>query len=328
MATGLHPDHHGIINNYFYAADLGLEYNMKNPADVTNPGLYGGEPIWNTAEKQGLRSAIYYWVGSEAPIQSRHPSLYRTYDPSVSFTERANQVIEWLSLPEAVRPHLVMWYYEEPDTEGHLFLPESHLLSEKVEELDSMLNYFFSRARTLDIFDRTDFIVLSDHGMAAFTPEKYINLIDYLPRDSFEYVFDGVPTILYPHPGYTETAYSILKTIPYIEVYRKSEIPDKYLYGQNFRIGELIVLPDVGGYVHFREGVGSRPGAAHGYDNFSQEMEAIFYAAGPSFVKNKHFEAIPNINLYLIICHILRLTPAPNDGCREEIDMLFNHLTP
>ncbi len=34
--------------------------------------------------------------------------------------------------------------------------------------------------------------------MATYYPERYVNLNDYLPRDSFDYVFDGVPTLLYP----------------------------------------------------------------------------------------------------------------------------------
>lgn len=49
MATGLHPDHHGLVNNFFYAPDLDSVYVMGNP----NPAFFGGEPIWNTAESRG-----------------------------------------------------------------------------------------------------------------------------------------------------------------------------------------------------------------------------------------------------------------------------------
>lgn len=41
MATGLHPDHHGLVNNFFYAPDLDSVYVMGNP----NPAFFGGEPI-------------------------------------------------------------------------------------------------------------------------------------------------------------------------------------------------------------------------------------------------------------------------------------------
>ena len=47
--------------------------------------------------------------------------------------------------------------------------------------------------------------------MATYYPERYVNLNDYLPRDSFDYVFDGVPTLLYPKKTYVDTAYAILQ---------------------------------------------------------------------------------------------------------------------
>ena len=95
-------------------------------------------------------------------------------------------MISWLKLPEDVRPHLIMWYMEEPDAIGHSATPDSSATLDVVENLDKVLNHFFTEARQLDIFDKIDFIVLSDHGMATYYPEKYVNLNDYLPRDSFD----------------------------------------------------------------------------------------------------------------------------------------------
>src|SRR5512133_272208 len=64
IATGLYPDHHGLINNSFPAPDRGMFYRMGDRAAVENPAFYGGEPIWVTAEKQGVRSASFFWVGA------------------------------------------------------------------------------------------------------------------------------------------------------------------------------------------------------------------------------------------------------------------------
>ena len=319
MATGLHPDHHGLVNNFFYASDLDSIYRMADPT----PGFYGGEPIWNTAEKQGVHAASFFWVGSEYPIQGRQPSIWKPFDKKVPYSDRADSVVAWLQLPEDIRPHLVMWYIEEPDAIGHICTPDSSATLEKVEELDRVLNHFFNEARKLDIFDKIDFIVLSDHGMATYTPEKYVNLNDYLPRDSFDYIFDGVPTLLYPKNGYTETAYNILKKVPNVTVWKKEEIPAEYVYGNNPRIGDLVVLPNIGTYLHFRDKSYPYPGATHGYDNFSPEMEAIFYAAGPSFKENVELPVMANVNLYLIISRLLNLEPAPNDGDSVVVNTLF-----
>lgn len=324
MATGLHPDHNGLVNNFFYAADLDSTYRLGDRNAVGNPDFYGGEPIWVTAEKQGVKSASYFWVGTEAAVQGIQPSIWKPFDGSVPFSDRGDSVVAWLQLPEAERPHLLMWYIEEPDAIGHFATPDSSAVIDKVEELDRILNRFFAQVSQLDIFPKIDFIILSDHGMATYYPENYVNLYDYLPRDSFDYVFDGVPTLLYPKPSYTDSAYAILQGVPRVTAWRKSEIPEKYVYGTHPRIGELVVMPDVGTMLHFREKSRIFKGGAHGYDNFAPEMEAIFYAAGPSFKKGAVAPVMPNVNLYLIISKLLGLDPAPNDGDEALVENLFN----
>ena len=53
MATGLYPDSHGIVNNTFYSDSLG-RYSMGDTSAVRIAAFYGGEPLCNTAERQGL----------------------------------------------------------------------------------------------------------------------------------------------------------------------------------------------------------------------------------------------------------------------------------
>jgi predicted AlkP superfamily pyrophosphatase or phosphodiesterase len=77
LATGLYPDHHGLINNNFLAPDLGLYYRINDRTAVENPAFYGGEPIWVTAENQGARAASFFWVGSEAAVGGKHPTYWK-----------------------------------------------------------------------------------------------------------------------------------------------------------------------------------------------------------------------------------------------------------
>lgn len=319
MATGLYPDHHGLVNNSFYDASLDSVYTMKSK----DPRFYGGEPIWNTAEHQGVRTASFYWVGSEVAVPGGQPSIWKTFDSSVPFDARADSVVAWLQLPEEVRPHLIMWYLEEPDHTGHVCSPDSSATAQMVQTVDSTLHHFFTEVRKLDIFPQIDFIVVADHGMATIQADKVVNLNDYLPRDSFDHVFEGVPALLYPKPGYADKAYDILKTVPNITVWKKDEVPQQYVYGSNPRIGDLIVTPDVGGYVLFRSEPKDVLAGAHGYDNFAPEMEAIFYAAGPSFKQHVQVPAIANVNLYLLIAHLLDIQPAANDGDTLSVNQLL-----
>ena len=58
----------------------------------------------------------------------------------------------------------------------------------------------------------------------------------------------------------------------------------------------------------------SRLKGAHGYDNAYDSMRALFVARGKAFKKRKVVEGFDNIHVYELMCRILGLRPAPNDG--------------
>ena len=99
LATGLYPDHHGIIANSFLDTESGEVFSLSDPEQKTNPKYYGGEPIWLTAKRQGLRTAVFYWPGSDVPILGQHPDTYFNYDdkPRLSAKQRINGIIEQLA---------------------------------------------------------------------------------------------------------------------------------------------------------------------------------------------------------------------------------------
>jgi len=322
MATGLYPNNNGIIHNKFRTKE-GLEYTIGNRKAVENPLFYKGEPIWNTAEKQGIKTASFYWVGSETKINGQQPSIWKKFNSSVSFSSRGDSVISWLKKPENERPHLIMWYIEEPDHCGHINTPESSETKNTVEILDKIVGDFCNKLNQLPIASKVDFIIVSDHGMATYDSKKYINLSAFLPLDSFDYVVDGAPTLLYPKKTFTNKAMEILKNIPNIKVWNKDDVPQKYHYGKNENIGQIVILPDVGTQLEFSDSKNSsKILAAHGYDNFSPEMQAIFIAAGPSFKRNITTTPTPNVNLYLLICKLLKIKPSKNDGDIKQIKKL------
>lgn len=115
----------------------------------------------------------------------------------------------------------------------------------------------------------------------------------------------------------------MLKTVPGVTVWRKDEVPAQYVYGSNPRVSDLIVLPPMGGWVQFSETPRQPLAGMHGYDNFSPEMEAIFYAAGPSFKRHARVQPIANVNLHLLIAHLLGIQPAPNDGDTLSVNQLL-----
>jgi putative type I phosphodiesterase-nucleotide pyrophosphatase len=316
MATGLYPNNHGLVGNEFWD-ERGARYRLGDRKAVADPAFYKGEPLWNVARRHGVKSASFFWVGSETPIGGHHPDRWKKFNDKVPYTDRADSVLSWLNLPAAERPHLVMWYIEEPDHTGHHNGPESPKTLRMVEKMDSVIGYFRKGLAKLPIHQQVDFILVSDHGMQSFDRSKAVNLADYLPIDSFEHVATGPFTHLYPKKGYTETAYKILKKVPHISVYRKSELPARLHFGSSPRIGELVLIADLGTQIFFRpQGIPKDfLHAGHGFDNKNPEMYAIFKAVGPDFQPGRKVsKPIPNITLYPLVCRILGLQPGTHDA--------------
>ena len=61
---------------------------------------------------------------------------------------------------------------------------------------------------------------------------------------------------------------------------------------------------------------------SHGFDPELLEMHAIFRAVGPDFrhCSIPHFR---NVNIYPLLCHLLQIEPATNDGDINEIKAIL-----
>ena len=91
IATGLVPDHHGIVNSAFWDEKTQKIYSMGDSLTRYNPEYYLGEPIWVTAEKAGVKTASIYWVASDVNIQNTLPTY--TYPWSMSHALHSKSVL-------------------------------------------------------------------------------------------------------------------------------------------------------------------------------------------------------------------------------------------
>lgn len=320
IATGLYPDHHGLINNSFPASDLGLFYRMGDRVAVENPAFYGGEPIWVTAEKQGVKAASFFWVGSEAPVGGIHPSYWKKYDEKVTFEERIDTVIKWLGYPKERRPELVTLYFDEPDHSGHSFGPVSPQTGKAVQRVDSILGVLRAKIAALPDAKRINLILVSDHGMEAVSAEKYLNIKSIVPERMISSVSGGNPVYLInSKDGKKDSILYLLNKTKGLKAWDKTQVPERLHFGTNPRIPEIVVLADSSWSIGTRPDGSTLRGGAHGYDNSNSDMSAIFYAAGPSFRKNYRFKELNNIDVYNLVCKLLKINPSKNDGDPEHI---------
>ncbi|MBN1790317.1 MAG: alkaline phosphatase family protein [Bacteroidales bacterium] len=313
MATGLYPDHHGIVHNSFYDAQLNRDYRISDRNAVEDGSFYGGEPIWNTAEKQGVRTGVYFWVGSEADVQGMRPSYWKKYDEKTPFEQRVDTVIHWLSLTPDKRPELIMFYFDEPDHSGHHFGPFSPETRMAVMHCDSMVGLLLNKASKLPYFRKINFIVTSDHGMETIQDSMKIVLSNYVSPTYMSRINGSNPVItITPREGYTDSILNALQNIRHLSVWKKDETPESLHFGSNVRIDDLVIAADSSWSITMNNQ--AIYGGAHGYDPANTDMHAIFFACGPDFKKNYRHPAFRNIHLYLILAKILSIHPVQTDG--------------
>lgn len=319
MATGLYPDHHGIVHNSFYDSTLNLTYRLGDRKTVEDGRFYGGEPIWITAEKQNMHAASFYWVGSEAPIMGMHPTYWKPYDKKITFEQRIDTVIYWLSLPENQRPHLVMFYYDQPDKVSHETGPFSPETRAMVMRLDTLAGIFLDKLKKLPIYNKLNFIVTSDHGMVEISNSRKIVLDDHIKKEWCARINGHNPVfMLDAKKGYTDSIMINLRNVPHLKVWKKQNVPAYLHFGANSRIGELVVLAD-SAYALSWKGDKIENAGAHGYDPSNTDVHGIFFASGPAFKKGYAAPSFVNIQLYNLFAAILHLKPAPNDGDIKKV---------
>lgn len=329
MATGLVPDHNGLVNNSFWNPETGEGYAIRGTTARFDPRYYLGEPVWTTAQKQGVKCASLYWVGSDIPIKGMYPTYYRHWDeePHWSFSERCDEIVRLMSLPEEERPRLVMGYFDEPDHQGHVHGPIAPETKAMCEEMDSLMHSLYLRLKALPYGDRINFILAGDHGMTAISKDRFIRATDYISLDWLDQFVGSIPVSLWVKEGYVDTVYNSLKDVEHIRVWKKGEVPEYLNYGTSDRVGDIIVCPDLGWQFGLYNG---KNGGAHGYDCKETDMMVAFRAVGPDFKVNYQApytegeqSSFRNIDLYPLLCHLLGVQPEPVDGKLERIQKIL-----
>jgi len=325
LATGLVPDHHGLVNNSFWDPGREYSYSMSDPACRYDPYYYGGEPIWITAQRQGVKTGNVYWVGSDIPIKGEYPTYYRNWDedPHWNFEERVDEIVRLMSLPENERPRLVMGYFDEPDHTGHVYGPISPETKEMVEHMDSLMHGLYLRLKALPHGDSINFIVLSDHGMEDISPERFISWHNEIPEGWAENVKGTSPTSIFVKEGYVDSLYNRLSQVEHLSVWKHGEVPASLNYGTSDRLGDLIVAPDLGWQFASSP---SKNNGAHGYSPKEPDMMVMFRAVGPDFKEGYEApftegeqSAFRNVDIYPLLCKLLGIKPAATDGNLERI---------
>ncbi len=330
LVSGRFPGHHGIVGNSFYDERRSETYSMRNAENVADGSWYLTDTTWTVAERHGMVSAAYFWVGSEAKIAGLSPTYSLPYDMSIPNDVRVSKVLEWLSMSEEKRPHLIHLYFSDVDSMGHKFGTDSAEVRKAVLDIDHQIGRLFGAAARSDL--PVNFVIVSDHGMQNLDEERVIDvgtitdLADLNPQERGAYM------MLYSNDETKiEAAFSDLKkSEKNFKVYRRSEVPKKFAFNHPDRVGDLVVIADIPYYLIDRVTPDRNPlsnMAAHGWDPSHKAMHALFIAQGPQIASGQVVPVFQNIHVYPFVMSILGLPTGAEQGA-PPIDGLLSVLKP
>lgn len=257
QATGVGVDEHGVSGNGFYDSATHRKYNY--PADAS---LLGAEPIWLTASRQGVRTAVFDWPLSQketGPVRGAY--FNQEFVQQTTDEERlAHLLTVWKedtatnAVSEPLR--LLMAYVEGTDPVGHRFGPDAPEITAEMVRLDGEMNRFQEAAlaqwKNLGSRGHIYFLFTTDHGMSKVEKVVDMDKLLGLTRGQQEVnvaftgntgsvFFDGI-TDAGTRRARLETAFGTLKALPFAQTFRREDLPVEWHFAHPTRVGDLVVV--------------------------------------------------------------------------------------
>ncbi|KAF2069678.1 hypothetical protein CYY_009000 [Polysphondylium violaceum] len=343
LATGLRPEYHGIVGNHMYDPVSKKKFSDKDPS-----WYQWAEPIWVTAGKQNLTTACYFWFGCSVPIKGYQPNYNYDTFTFTNVSKILGTVASWRGLSiETVNqtsPALTMAYIYEVDDNGHKFGPDSQQVNDAIAMVDNAIGDLITTLKRQGTWEKTNMIVVSDHGMTALSKQRVVNLDDYFDTSKI-IIGDTSPVcFIFPIEGKItkeEVYESIHGKHPNMTVYYKEDIPAHFNLNNpnNPRISPIIAITDLGWSIVTNSTIDWLENGNHGFNPDYQDMKSIFLAHGPNIkstqenAKDSKNQPLPttfqNIELYNLLISLLNINPenaAPNNGTSFLTDTIFKNL--
>uniref|UniRef100_A0A8C5PCB6 Ectonucleotide pyrophosphatase/phosphodiesterase 2 n=1 Tax=Leptobrachium leishanense TaxID=445787 RepID=A0A8C5PCB6_9ANUR len=316
LATGLYPESHGIVGNSMYDPVFDANFSLRS-REKFNHRWWGGQPIWITAAKQGVKAATFFW-----PI-------------AITQKRRALTVLQWLHLPEPERPYVYALYSEEPDQAGHKYGPTSPELANYLKDIDQIVGMLMDGLKQMKLHRCVNVIFVGDHGMEEVNCDRTELLNSYINMDDFFLLPGSLGRMRTKNSAAKHDPKAVVANLTckkpdqHFKPYLKQHLPKRLHYANNRRIEDIHLLVDRKWHVarkqmdiHKKGGKCTMQGD-HGYDNKINSMQTVFIGYGPTFKYKTKVPPFENIELYNVMCDLLGLKPAPNNGTHGSLNHLL-----
>ncbi len=332
MVTGTWPDVHGIIDNEFYDRERGLYDYSADEADWIM-----AEPLWAAAERQGIQTAVNFWIGSGSPWQGQSASFYK-----VPFSKRRSressevrQILQWLDLPLDERPRLIVSHWYGVDVLSHRQGPEHPEVVKRLKKKDGRLQQLMEGLDERRLWANTTMILVSDHGLTE--AQTNIDVKGMLKKAGIQARVTGGAAMLNIYiedESLRQQAFELLSQVPHIKVERPFEIEHSKRLVHSSRTGDLVVTTTPP-YTFFKlnalQASGFRLMARHrgwrlGMDGYPpslySDMNGIFMAIGRGVPTGRRIQAVHSIDIAATISSLLGMEPPAQSEGKSFLPLL------
>ncbi|XP_053700073.1 ectonucleotide pyrophosphatase/phosphodiesterase family member 2 [Synchiropus splendidus] len=317
LATGLYPESHGIVGNSMYDPLFDATFSLRSREKLSHR-WWGGQPIWITAAQQGVKAANFFW-----PV-------------GIPMERRILTMLQWLHLPPEERPYVFAVHAEQPDTSGHKMGPSNSELDGPLRAVDRVLGQLMDGLKQMKLHHCVNVVVVGDHGMEEAHCEQTEYLSTYLTNVDDMVLIPGSLGRIRPRPGrgsrfHPEAIVANLtckKQSQHFKPYLKQHLPKRLHYANNRRIEDVHLLVERRWHVARKAPEGRRQcgfAGDHGYDNKMNSMQTVFLGLGPAFKHKTKVPVFENIELYNMMCDLLGVKPAPNNGTHGSLNHLLRN---
>lgn len=315
LATGTYVDRHGIVGNRFVDAERG-RFNYSADASWIQ-----AEPLWAAAERQGVRAAAFFWVGSETDWNGVGATYRKApFDSGVDEATKVDQVLAWLDLPEAERPRLIMSWWHGSDHAAHEVGPDHSDVADALEKQDAQLGRLLEGIDTRGLWDSTTLLVVSDHGMAEVTEAVDVDTpLDEHGIKAQVVRGSGVAYVFIKDGARRAEALDVLDKLEGVRAYPSDGVPAELRSYYPGRSGDITVVaepphviraPGVSGSAgSFLKGLLGRRTGMHGYRPDHPDMSAVFYAVGRGVPAGLELGAMRAIDIAPTVAVLLDIDP-------------------
>ena len=314
LATGTHPDVHGVVDNWFIDRERGTYFMSSDTSWLQ------AEPVWIAAERQGVPAATYFWVGSEQDWRGQGTSeRIAPFDGGRPDADKVAQILRWLARPEATRPRLIMSYFAGTDRLGHRYGPDNASVSEQLSLQDQHLQSLLRGIDALDLWSRLTLLVVSDHGMTRMG--DHVDISGALANASIDAQVSGY-TVGHVHLRDAKDktrARNVLSALPLVTVVDRAAAQANYRFAFPGRVGDLVVLAEPPAIFSQPGGLEGRMMSAlrffgwdfggHGYDPNLPDMGGIFLALGRGVRPAAELGELHQIDLAPTVATLLGIEP-------------------